>query len=233
MRPLQMLRCANTHWLAPGQTTRVAAAGVPFMGQAHVHRYGFGTWTLALNDMPEGLEHVLPPSDARRRRDLRLLEEGRYVEADAARHQVVKRIAAARALATRPHHPRWFRVNTEVHVAPSRLLGFLMCYNWLWRPRGGQLMRCALLLQHASHDVDGCTMQPSTRVVRLLDRWRWAKGGASSMRAATGKRGRQWRQGKASGLTVPTCLQTTWMAQGCTSRAISQGVVHVPAVNLL
>ena len=87
-----------------------------------MRRYGFGTWTLALNDMPEGLERVLPPSDARRRRDLRLLEEGRYAEADAERARIIKRIAAARALATRPHRPRWFRVNTEVHVAFSRLL---------------------------------------------------------------------------------------------------------------
>lgn len=101
------------------------------MEQAHVHRYGFGTWTLALNDMPEGLERVLPPSDARRRRDLRLLEEGRYVEADAERARIIKRIAAARALATRPHRPRWFRVNTEVRVALSRLLSFMTCSRWL------------------------------------------------------------------------------------------------------
>ena len=92
-----------------------------------MHRYGFGTWTLALNDMPEGLERVLPPSDARRRRDTRLLEEGRYAEADAERARIIRRIAAARALATRPHRPRWFRVNTEVHVAFGRLLSLLIC----------------------------------------------------------------------------------------------------------
>ena len=96
-----------------------------------MHRYGFGTWTLALNDMPEGLERVLPPSDARRRRDLRLLEEGRYAKADAERARIIKRIAAARALATRPHHPRWFRVNTEVRVAFSRLHSFMTCSRWL------------------------------------------------------------------------------------------------------
>ena len=85
-----------------------------------MRRYGFGTWTLALNDMPESLEQVLPPSDARRRRDVRLLEEGRYVEADAERVRILKRVSAARALATRPHQPRWFRVNTEVHITFSR-----------------------------------------------------------------------------------------------------------------
>ena len=94
-------------------------------------RYGFGTWTLALNDMPASLEHVLPPSDARRRRDLRLLEQGRYAEADAERVRVLKRIVAARALATRPHQPRWFRVNAEVHLVLRRLLRISTCYNCL------------------------------------------------------------------------------------------------------
>ena len=96
-------------------------------GQAYAYRYGFGTWTLALNDMPESLDRVLPPSDARRRRDVRLLEEGRYAEADAERVRILERVAAARALATCPHQPRWFRVNTEVRVACSRLSGSLMC----------------------------------------------------------------------------------------------------------
>lgn len=64
--------------------------------------------------MPEGLERVLPLSDSRRRRDVRLLEEGRYVEADAERVRILQRIANARAVATRPHQPRWFRFNPEV-----------------------------------------------------------------------------------------------------------------------
>ena len=64
--------------------------------------------------MPEGLERLLPLSDARRRKDLRLLEEGRYVEADAERVRMLKRIANARTLATKPHQPRWFRLSAKV-----------------------------------------------------------------------------------------------------------------------
>ncbi|KAK9823049.1 hypothetical protein WJX81_003835, partial [Elliptochloris bilobata] len=98
----------------------------------HPCRYGFGTWTLGLNDMPASLERILPPSDARRRRDLRLLEEGRYVEADAERLRILKRIAAARALATQSHQPRWFKLNPEATLGQARRLEYAGGY---WEAR--------------------------------------------------------------------------------------------------
>ena len=105
-------------------------------------RYRFGNWALALNDMPVDLERLLPPSDARRRKDLRLLEEGRYSEADAERIRIIKRIANARTLATKPHQPRWFRLGAEVrNQAPG------------WAPAGrvdASILPLSLLRSHTS-----------------------------------------------------------------------------------
>ena len=43
-------------------------------------RYGLSAWTIGLNEMTPQQERELPPSDVRRRRDVRLCEEGRYEE---------------------------------------------------------------------------------------------------------------------------------------------------------
>ena len=43
-------------------------------------RFGFSKWAVSLNDVPPGLDALLPSSDVRRRQDVRLLEEGRYDE---------------------------------------------------------------------------------------------------------------------------------------------------------
>lgn len=43
-------------------------------------RFAFTGWAVSLNDMPEGMERLLPPSDVRWRQDVRLLEQGRYDE---------------------------------------------------------------------------------------------------------------------------------------------------------
>jgi hypothetical protein len=43
-------------------------------------RFGFSKWAVSLNDMPPGLDALLPPSDVRWRQDVRLLEQGRYDE---------------------------------------------------------------------------------------------------------------------------------------------------------
>lgn len=43
-------------------------------------RFNFTKWAVSLNDMPEGLDRILPPSDMRWRKDVRLLEQGRYEE---------------------------------------------------------------------------------------------------------------------------------------------------------
>ena len=43
-----------------------------------VRRFNFSRWAVSLNSRPPSLEPVLPPSDMRWRRDVRLLEEGDY-----------------------------------------------------------------------------------------------------------------------------------------------------------
>lgn len=43
-------------------------------------RFGFSKWAVSLNDAPPGLDALLPPSDVRKRQDIRLLEQGRYAE---------------------------------------------------------------------------------------------------------------------------------------------------------
>lgn len=84
------------------------------------HRFGFSRWALSLNDMPEGLERLLPPSDMRWRRDVRLLEQGKYDEAEGERKRLLKRVASAREAATRPFEPRWFQLHPEVRCADTR-----------------------------------------------------------------------------------------------------------------
>lgn len=85
--------------------------------QTALRRFGFSQWALSLNDMPEGLERLLPPSDMRWRRDLRLLEQGEYDAAEGERKRLLKRVASARAAATQPHEPRWFQFHPKVRGA--------------------------------------------------------------------------------------------------------------------
>ncbi|KAK9904888.1 hypothetical protein WJX75_004896 [Coccomyxa subellipsoidea] len=86
----------------------------------HPSRFGFSRWALSLNDMPEGLERLLPPSDMRWRHDVRLLEQGKYDEAEGERKRLLKRVASAREAATRPFEPRWFQLHPEVKFGEGR-----------------------------------------------------------------------------------------------------------------
>ena len=70
--------------------------------------------------MPEGLERLLPPSDMRWRHDVRLLEQGKYDEAERERKRLLKRVARAREAATRPFEPRWFQLHPEVRCVDTR-----------------------------------------------------------------------------------------------------------------
>ena len=45
---------------------------------AGICRFGFSRWAVSLNSKPPGLEALLPPSDMRWRKDVGLLEEGKY-----------------------------------------------------------------------------------------------------------------------------------------------------------
>lgn len=79
--------------------------------------------------MPEGLQRILPPSDMRRRGDVRLLEQGQYDAAEAERKRLLKRVASARAAATRPHEPRWFQLHPEVRHA-YHAMHTSACASW-------------------------------------------------------------------------------------------------------
>lgn len=47
----------------------------------HGCRLGLNAFSMQLNEMTPGLEAKLPPTDARRRQDLRALEQGNYAKA--------------------------------------------------------------------------------------------------------------------------------------------------------
>ncbi len=70
--------------LADSQSGIVLPA--PEITEQHVLRkcrYDLTTFSLRLNEMTPGLEGRLPPTDARRRWDLKALEEGNYNEVSA------------------------------------------------------------------------------------------------------------------------------------------------------
>ncbi len=46
--------------------------------QAALCRFNFSKWAVSLNSTPPGMEKLLPPSDMRWRKDVRLLEQGQY-----------------------------------------------------------------------------------------------------------------------------------------------------------
>ena len=56
-----------------------------------MRRFGFSRWAVSLNSMPPGLEALLPPSDMRWRKDVGLLEEGKYEQVGSSLHQLQSR----------------------------------------------------------------------------------------------------------------------------------------------
>lgn len=59
-------------------------------------QYGFGLFTLNMNYMDEDMKKYLPPTDTRRRRDQRLMEEGKIEEAAAEKHRLEEKQRAIR-----------------------------------------------------------------------------------------------------------------------------------------
>ncbi|CAK0783406.1 hypothetical protein CVIRNUC_006605 [Coccomyxa viridis] len=86
----------------------------------HPSRFGFSRWAVSLNSMPPGLEALLPPSDMRWRRDVGLLEEGKYEQAERKRRRMLARLREAREARTGPHRPRWFDFHPEAELGVGR-----------------------------------------------------------------------------------------------------------------
>ena len=56
----------------------MAASERAIQGAAALRRFNFSKWAVSLNSTPPGMERLLPPSDVRWRKDVRLLEQGQY-----------------------------------------------------------------------------------------------------------------------------------------------------------
>ncbi|KAM3727376.1 Oxysterol-binding protein-related protein [Dirofilaria immitis] len=72
--------------------------------------YNFTSFTFLLND-PSGITDLLPPTDSRRRPDIRLLESGQVelAEKEKERLEVKQRQARALMKNTKEKSPKWFR----------------------------------------------------------------------------------------------------------------------------
>lgn len=70
--------------------------------------YGFTKWAIQLNELTPDLVGVIAPSDSRLRPDQRLLEEGRYLEADRLKANL-EEIQRKRRNEGHEVQPRWFK----------------------------------------------------------------------------------------------------------------------------
>lgn len=70
--------------------------------------YGFTKWAIELNELTPDLVGVIAPSDSRLRPDQRLLEEGRFTEADHLKAQL-EEIQRKRRNEGHEVQPRWFK----------------------------------------------------------------------------------------------------------------------------
>jgi hypothetical protein len=90
--------------------------------------YRWSSFAAGLNDLSEAqaAPGALPPTDSRLRPDQRLLEQGRYAEADAAKQRLEHKQRAARKRAAEaggPPPPRWFRAAQPPRHAPDAAAG--------------------------------------------------------------------------------------------------------------
>jgi hypothetical protein len=90
--------------------------------------YRWSAFAAGLNELSEAqaAPGALPPTDSRLRPDQRLLEQGRYAEADAEKQRLEhkQRVARKRAAeAGGPPPPRWFRAAQPPRHAPDAAAG--------------------------------------------------------------------------------------------------------------
>ena len=76
-------------------------------------RYDMTPFAARLNALDTALDAVLPPTDARRRPDLRALEEGRFEEAHSLKVALENALSSRLKRAGGCPPPRWFEVRSE------------------------------------------------------------------------------------------------------------------------
>jgi len=83
-------------------------------------QYGFGQFTVELNEITPDIKDVLPPTDTRLRPDQRLYEEGKADEASAEKERLEQRqreYLKDRELKGIPWEPRWFELKDDPIVS--------------------------------------------------------------------------------------------------------------------
>nr|CDP97507.1 BMA-OBR-2 [Brugia malayi] len=88
--------------------------GRQFFQNCSAVMYNFTSFTFLLND-PSGITNLLPPTDSRRRPDIRLLETGQAEAAEKEKERLEVKQRQARALMkkTREKLPKWFEKVTS------------------------------------------------------------------------------------------------------------------------
>eukprot|EP00246_Nothoceros_aenigmaticus_P014374 TRINITY_DN5423_c0_g1_i2.p1 TRINITY_DN5423_c0_g1~~TRINITY_DN5423_c0_g1_i2.p1 ORF type:complete len:322 (+),score=38.86 TRINITY_DN5423_c0_g1_i2:1-966(+) len=76
-------------------------------------RYGLTAFAITLNELTEGLQAKLPPTDSRLRPDQRHLENGEFEAANAEKQRLEQRQRWARKLQETGWQPQWFRKDKE------------------------------------------------------------------------------------------------------------------------
>ncbi|VDK72091.1 unnamed protein product [Litomosoides sigmodontis] len=102
--------------------------GKQFFQDCSAAMYNFTSFTLLLND-PSDITDLLPPTDSRRRPDIRLLEGGQIEAAEKEKERLEVKQRQARALMkkTQEKLPRWF---TNVHTISKDQLQWMFTYKY-------------------------------------------------------------------------------------------------------
>ncbi|OZC08514.1 Oxysterol-binding protein [Onchocerca flexuosa] len=90
--------------------------------------YNFTSFTFLLND-PSGITDLLPPTDSRRRPDIRLLEAGQAEAAEKEKERLEIKQRQARALMryTKEKLPKWFK---KVNIISKDQLSWIFTYKY-------------------------------------------------------------------------------------------------------
>ncbi|VDO37725.1 unnamed protein product [Onchocerca flexuosa] len=93
-----------------------------------VSMYNFTSFTFLLND-PAGITDLLPPTDSRRRPDIRLLEAGQAEAAEKEKERLEIKQRQARALMryTKEKLPKWFK---KVNIISKDQLSWIFTYKY-------------------------------------------------------------------------------------------------------
>ncbi|GMH33586.1 hypothetical protein BSKO_01420 [Bryopsis sp. KO-2023] len=100
-------------------------------------RYNLSTFAIVLNELVQGLEQKIAPTDCRLRPDQRFLELGMYDEANAEKQRLEHKQRAARKAAEEgePIRPRWFEYKESAKQGEEMIFKYKGGY-WESRDRG-------------------------------------------------------------------------------------------------